>query len=348
MPNAGAALLETRIPSPKPEWLSQLKEKIIEPELPIIDPHHHLWDMRGNRYLLDELIEDLGSGHNVVATVFLECAAMYRYEGPPQMRPIGETEFVNGIAAMAASGNYGKTKICAGIVGFADLTLGASVIEVLEAQINAGGGKFKGIRYGAGFDKSDVINNSHTNPPPGLYGTHKFREGFAKLADYSLSFEAWLYHTQIDEVSMLADAFPDQNIVLNHFGGPIGIGPYENKRAEVFANWKKSILNLSKRANVYVKLGGLGMVLNGYQFENRQIPPNSNELANEWRPFFETTIEAFGPDRCMFESNFPVDKVTSTYAVYWNTFKRLVSHATKDDKRYLFHDTAKNFYRLDL
>ena len=245
MPNAGAALLETRIPSPKPEWLSQLSEKIIEPELPIIDPHHHLWDMRGNRYLLDELIEDLGSGHNVVATVFLECAAMYRSEGPPQMRPIGETEFVNGIAAMAASGKYGKTKICAGIVGFADLTLGASVIEVLEAQINAGGGKFKGIRYGAGFDESDVINNSHTNPPPGLYSNHKFREGFAKLADYSLSFEAWLYHTQIDEVSMLADAFPDQNIVLNHFGGPIGIGPYENKRAEVFANWKKSILNLS-------------------------------------------------------------------------------------------------------
>ena len=295
MPNAGAALLETRIPSPKLEWLSQLKEKIIEPELPIIDPHHHLWDMRGNRYLLDELIEDLGSGHNVVATVFLECAAMYRSEGPPQMRPIGETEFVNGIAAMAASGKYGKTKICAGIVGFADLTLGASVIEVLEAQINAGGGKFKGIRYGAGFDESDVINNSHTNPPPGLYSNHKFREGFAKLADYSLSFEAWLYHTQIAEVSMLADAFPAQNIVLNHFGGPIGIGPYENKRAEVFANWKKSILNLSKRPNVFVKLGGLGMVLNGYRFENKQMPPNSNELANEWRPFFETTIEAFGP-----------------------------------------------------
>ncbi len=344
----GSQLLEKRIPSPKADWLSQIKEEIIEPEIPIIDPHHHLWDMKGNRYLLDELLEDIGSGHNIVATVFLECAAMYRSRGPIEMRSIGETEFVNGIAAMSASGKYGKSKICAGIVGFADLTLGASVSEVLEAQVNVGGGRFKGVRYGAGFNESEVINNSHTNPPPELYKNKKFREGFAKLADYSLSFDAWLYHTQINDVSMLADAFPNQNIVLNHFGGPIGIGPYANKRAEVFASWKQSILNLSKRSNVYVKLGGLGMVLNGYQFENRQFPPSSDELANEWKPFFETTIDAFGPERCMFESNFPVDKVTSSYAVYWNTFKKIVLDASPTEKRFLFHDTAKNFYNLDV
>ena len=181
-----------------------------------------------------------------------------------------------------------------------------------------------------------------------LYLNEKFREGFSKLADYNLSFDAWLYHTQINDVSTLADAFPNQNIVLNHFGGPIGIGPYEDKRAEVFASWKQSILNLSKRANVYIKLGGLGMVLNGYQFENQQLPPSSNELANEWKPFFETTINAFGPERCMFESNFPVDKVTSSYAVYWNTFKRIALHASPTEKRFLFHDTAKNFYNMDV
>ena len=344
MQQDGSQLLEKRIPSPKVEWLSQIKEEIIEPEIPIIDPHHHLWDMKGNRYLLDELLEDLASGHNIVATVFLECAAMYRSGGPIHMRSIGETEFVNGIAAMSASGKYGKSKICAGIVGFADLTLGASVSEVLEAQVNAGGGRFKGIRYGAGFNESEVINNSHTNPPPELYSNEKFREGFAKLADYNLSFDAWLYHTQINDVSMLADAFPNQNIVLNHFGGPIGIGPYEDKRAEVFASWKQSILNLSKRSNVYVKLGGLGMVLNGYQFENQQLPPSSNELANKWKPFFETTIDAFGSERCMFESNFPVDRRSVSYHVLWNAFKKMILDYPDEDKNKLFFKNAKDVY----
>ncbi|MBH68943.1 MAG: amidohydrolase [Rhodospirillaceae bacterium] len=346
MTSEGESLLQSRIPSPNPEWLSQVREDIIEPDLPIIDPHHHLWDMKGNRYLLDNLLADLGSGHNIVATVFLECAAMYRSDGPIHMRPIGETEFVNGIAAMAASGKYGKTKICAGIVGFADLTLGASVAEVLEAQIAAGNGRFKGTRYGAGYDPSPEINNSHTNPPPGIYNNTKFREGFSKLKDYDLSFEAWLYHTQISDVCSLADAFPDQRIVLNHFGGPMGIGPYMGKTEAVFSDWKKSIKDLSKRPNVYAKLGGLGMVINGYKFEERSAPPSSEALAGLWRPYFEETIQAFGVQRCMFESNFPVDKVTSTYAVYWNLFKRIASGATASDKKYLFHDTAKTFYNL--
>lgn len=348
MENEGERLLQSRIPSPDVNWLSQLSEEIIEPELPIIDPHHHLWDMKRNKYLLDELLNDLNAGHNIVATVFLECASMYRADGPRHLTPIGETEFVNGIAAMSASGKYGNTKICAGIVGFADLTLGAPVEEVLEAQILAGNGRFKGIRYGAGYDKSPEINNSHTNPTPGIYGDTSFREGFAKLKEFELSFEAWLYHTQINDVSSLADAFPEQHIVLNHFGGPIGIGPYKNRREELFPIWRQAIEELAKRQNVFAKLGGLGMIINGYKFENRSVPPSSEELAATWRPFFEVAIEAFGPKRCMFESNFPVDKVTSSYAVYWNLFKRIAKGATTDEKKFLFHDTANNFYRLDL
>jgi predicted TIM-barrel fold metal-dependent hydrolase len=348
MSNEGETALEARIPSPNSWWLDRITEEILEPGLPIIDPHHHLWDMKGKRYLLEDLLGDLNSGHNIVATVFLECASMYKKDGPHHMRPIGETEFVNGIAAMSASGKYGKTAICAGIVGFADLTMGASVEDVLIAQISAGNGRFKGIRYGAGYDPSPNINNSHTDPPFGLYNDITFREGFAKLNQFNLSFEAWLYHTQIGDVISLAEAFPDQKIVLNHFGGPLGIGPYGGKQKEVFHKWKEAINALSKHSNVYVKLGGLGMVINGYQLDKRDTPPSSIELSDLWRPYFDATIEAFSPKRCMFESNFPVDKVTSSYAVYWNCFKRIAQNASHEEKQFLFHDTANHFYKLDL
>ena len=348
MTNEGELTLEERIPAPNASWLAQISEEILEPNLPIIDPHHHLWDMKGKQYLLNDLLSDLDSGHNIVATVFLECASMYRKSGPEHLKPIGEIEFVNGIAAMSASGKYGNTAICAGIIGFADLTMGACVEEVLNLQTLAGGSRFKGIRYGAGYDPSSHINNSHTNPPPGIYNDRSFREGFAKLKQFDLSFEAWLYHPQIDDVISLARDFPAQPIVLNHFGGPIGIGPYKNKRDQIFTEWKQSIQALSKCPNVFAKLGGLGMVLNGYQFESNSTPPSSSELAELWSPYFETTIEAFGTNRCMFESNFPVDKVTSTYAVYWNCFKRIAQNASTGEKQQLFHDTAKRFYRLQV
>ena len=338
--------LERRIPTPRPEWLSKREEEILEPELEIIDPHHHLWDMSGRRYLIDELLGDLGSGHRIVATVFLECAAMYRAGGPERLRPVGEVEFVNGIAAMSASGRYGPTRICEGIVGFADLTLGGAVEEVLAALVAAGNGRFRGTRYGAGHDPSPDINNSHTNPPPGIYADPVFREGFAKLADFDLSFEAWLYHPQLDDIAGLADAFPGQRMVLNHCGGPLGIGPYAGRREDILAGWQASMRELARRSNVHVKLGGLGMIINGYRFEDRAIPPGSEELADAWRPWFETLIEAFGVERCMFESNFPVDKVTAGYAIYWNAFKRISAGASAEEKRALFHDTAARFYRI--
>ena len=346
MASDGSAALERRIPAPRPEWLARVSEEVLEPELAIIDPHHHLWDMPGRRYLLDELLDDLGSGHRIVATVFLECAAIYRAGGPERLRPVGEVEFVNGIAAMSASGRYGSTRICEGIVGFADLTLGGAVEEVLEALVAAGNGRFRGTRYGAGHDPSPEINNSHTNPPPAIYADPVFREGFAKLADFDLSFEAWLYHPQLGDVAGLADAFPGQRMVVNHCGGPLGIGPYDGRREEIFPAWQASMRELARRGNVHVKLGGLGMVINGYRFEDRPAPPGSAELADAWRPWFETLIEAFGVDRCMFESNFPVDKVTSGYAVYWNAFKRIAAAATSNEKRALFHDTAARFYRI--
>lgn len=330
------------------EWLDLTREEIIEPGLPIVDPHHHLWDFPQHRYLLNDLLADTGSGHRIESTVFIECTACYRADGPEEMKPVGEVEFVNGIAAMSASGAYGDTRVAAGIVGTADLTLGARVEEVLRAQMTVAGHRFKGIRYAAGWeDKTPEVHNSHTNPPPHLYRDHKkFREGFAVLGKLGLTFDAWLYHPQLPDVVDLARAFPEQPIVMDHCGGPLGVGWYAGKRDEIFAQWKKDIGELAACPNVLMKLGGIGMRINGFEFHKRERPPSSQELADAWRPYIETCIEAFGVKRCMFESNFPVDKISGSYALYWNAFKRLAAGASAAEKAALFRDTAKAFYRL--
>jgi predicted TIM-barrel fold metal-dependent hydrolase len=324
-----------------------MPEPILEPDLPICDPHHHLWDFPQSRYLLPELLEDLTSGHKVESTVFVECGSFYRAAGPEPMSFVGETEFVGGVAAMAASGRYGQILACEGIVGRADLSYGAAVEAVLESHVRAGNGRFKGIRHAGAYDPDPGIRRSHTNPPPGLYAHPKFREGFAKLGELGLSFEAWQYHPQIGEVAALADANPTVLILLNHVGGPLGIGPYEGKREEVFAAWKPAIEDLAKRPNVFVKLGGLGMPICGFGFHHRDPKPGSAELAEAWRPYVETCIEAFGPERSMFESNFPVDRASCDYATLWNALKRIAAGASADEKALLFKDTARRFYRLN-
>ena len=327
-------------------WLALQEEQVLEPELPICDPHHHLWDSAAHRYLLPDLLADLYCGHDVRSTVFIEASAMYRAEGAAELRPLGETEFVNGAAAMSASGGYGPAQACAGIIGFADLALGAPVEAVLEKHLAVTGGRFRGIRHTVAFEPSGVIRWSNCKPPEHLMSDQKFREGFGRLHGLGLSFEAWLYHPQIPELVELARAFPDQPIVLNHLGGPLGIGPYQGKREEIFPQWRASITELAQCPNVFMKLGGLGMRIIGYDFFKRERPPGSEELAEISRPYMETAIEAFGPERCMFESNFPVDKVSFSYNVCWNAFKRLASGASASEKAALFHDTAVRFYRL--
>jgi L-fuconolactonase len=315
-------------------------EPILEPALPIIDPHHHL----GPRYLLDDLLQDTGSGHNIVATVFIQAAAMYREKGPVAMRPVGETEFVNGIAAMSASGLYGKTRACAGIVGHADLRLGSAVEPVLSALVRAAGDRFKGIRHITAWDASipQVFPASAH-----LMADQTFREGFATLGKMGLSFDAWMYHPQIDELAQLAAAFPDTRIVLNHMGTPLGIGAYIGKRQAVFPEWAASIKALAVHPNVFVKLGGFGMTSFGIGFGEAGTPLSSDQLAARVRPYVETCIAAFGTSRCMFESNFPVDKAAFSYHVLWNTCKLLAKGASDTEKAELFTGTAARFYRLD-
>ncbi|MDP6688797.1 MAG: amidohydrolase family protein [Alphaproteobacteria bacterium] len=333
------------------EWLAQVVEETIDPELPICDPHHHLWEFKyervAHRYLLDEILEDLNSGHNVVSTVFIECGAMIRAHGPVPLRMVGETEFVNGIAAMSASGEYGKARVAAGIVGHADLCLGADVAGVLEAHLLAGGGRFRGIRHSCTWDAAPDVPNARCEPPQHLYQQENFRAGFAQLARHDMSFEGWCYHTQIAELTELAQAFPDTTIILDHFGGPLGIGPYEGKLEENFAQWQSDISDLARCENVVAKLGGINMELNGFGWHERDRPPSSEELMLATKPYYEHTIEQFGAGRCMFESNFPVDMCSCSYNVLWNSFKRLTADYSADEKAKLFHDTATRIYRLD-
>jgi predicted TIM-barrel fold metal-dependent hydrolase len=330
-------------------WLAKRpREAAQEPDLPIIDPHHHFWDTphRGS-YFLPDLLADIGGGHNIVSTVFMECQAMYRRHGPREMAPVGEVEFVAGIAAMSASGNYGPCRVAEAIIGHADLTLGARVRDVLDAEVDAGGGRFRGIRHGVAWDVNPSVGKFASRVvPPHLVRDATFREGFAELGKLGLTFESWQYHPQLPDAIDLARAFPGTTIILNHVGGVLGVGPYSGRRPEILAGWLKDIKEFAKCPNVNVKLGGIGMTSFGFEFHERDIPPSSEDLAAAWRQYIEPCIEAFGVDRCMFESNFPPDKQSGGYTELWNAFKRITSGASAAEKTALYSGTAARVYNL--
>lgn len=343
-----------------------MKEDIVDPDLPIIDPHHHLWDLRplvgafpeplhpfietvaqSAHYTFDQLQADTRSGHRVIGTVFMECGAFYDPSRGEEMKVVGEVEFVNGVAAQGASGLYGAYRPCAGIVGHANLQLGERVTPVLEALIAAGNGRFRGIRHAAAWDADPNVLGPPFHAPEGLYRDAKFREGFAELGKLDLTFDAWLLEPQLGDVIDLARAFPDQSIVLDHCGTPLGIAAYDGKLGENFERWRSSIEELAQCENVVVKLGGLAMPFCAMPGEGPTDSIGSQDLADMWRPYVETCIEAFGPNRAMFESNYPVDKWAGSYATLWNALKRLASGASPEEKHALFAGTAARVYRIE-
>jgi predicted TIM-barrel fold metal-dependent hydrolase len=323
------------------------EEDILDPARRIVDPHHHLWDRGGQRYLIEDIASDLASGHNVVATVYVEARSMYRASASEAFRPVGEVEFANGMAAMSASGGYGPATVCAGIVGHANLLLGDDVRAVLEPEMSAGQGRFRGIRHSTAWDADPDVAHMYATRPKGLLLDPAFRKGYAHLAPLGLSYDAWLFHPQIGELTDLARAFPETKIILDHCGGPAGTGQYAHRRDEIFKTWKASIAEIAKCPNVVVKLGGLAMCLLGYDFHERARPPSSEQLATAWRPYIETCIEAFGPARAMFESNFPPDKGQCSYQVIFNAFKRIAAPLSETEKDALFSKTATDTYRLE-
>ncbi|WP_033288958.1 amidohydrolase family protein [Amycolatopsis jejuensis] len=320
------------------EWLARHVESPLAPEIRILDPHHHLFDPH---YLTAEFEDDLDAVEEVAATIFVECGQHYRTAGPVPERPAGETEFAAGLARTA-----GRNGLAAAIVGHADLTLGADVEAALAAHFAVADGRFRGVRHLSAFDPDPAVTRPVSRPEPGLLGRNEFRRGFAVLARLGLTFDAWCYHPQIPEVTELAQAFPDVPIVLDHLGGPLGIGTYATARDQVFRDWSASMADLSRRENVQVKLGGLGMRSMGQQLGVAAEPPSSERLATVMRPWVETAVELFGAERCMFESNFPVDKASYAYRTFWNACKRLTAGSSEPERAALFGGTAARVYRV--
>ena len=319
-------------------------EPALEPELPICDAHHHLWQRPPEIYLLNDLLDDLNCGHNIVSTVAIECGYGYRQSGREELKPVGEVEFLDGAARRASAEPEIKTRIAAAIVGSADLALGDAVAPVLEAHMAASPNRFRGIRHSTTWDASGALRS---DAPQGMLADRNFRRGFVWLKNLNLSFDAWLYHPQLGELADLARAFPDVAIVLNHIGAPLGVGPYAGKRDQVFQLWSRGIAEVASCPNAVVKLGGVGSARSGYDWHERAIKPSSEELAHLLKPYFEWCIENFGADRCMFESNFPVEKRSNSYVVVWNAFKRITKNLPARERAALFHDTAARIYRID-
>jgi predicted TIM-barrel fold metal-dependent hydrolase len=318
---------------------------VIDPERPLIDPHHHLWRRPAGSYLLDDLWSDTSSGHRVEKTVFIECRAHYREAGPERLRCVGETEFVREIARESALGGEGRAQI-AGIVSHADLTLGPAVEEVLHAHAEAGAGLFRGIRHAGARDPHPEVLSIPGRAAESLYSRADFREGMRVLAKAGFSYDTWHYHHQNRAFCELARAVPEATMILDHFGTPLGVGPYASQREAIFAQWRIDIAQLAQCPNVFAKLGGLAMPDNGFGWDKRERPATSDELVEMQRRYYLHAIECFGPDRCMFESNFPVDKRSIGYRVLWNAFKKLAREFSADEQHAMFYGTAARVYRL--
>jgi L-fuconolactonase len=312
------------------QWLQRHHEDALEPALPIVDAHHHFYDRPGWRYLNDEYRADARSGHAIRASVYMQALTRYRASGPEALKPVGETAYVEEATDATAPADA-TPRLAAGIVGYADLRLGAEVREVLEAHVEAGRGRFRGVRHLTTWDADPSLANPLTAAPKGLLADRSYRAGLAELAPLGLSYDAWLFFAQLPELFDTVKVLPDTTFIVDHCGGVVRIGAYQE---------------LARLPNVHVKLGGLGMRINGFDFDKGETPPSSELLARTWKPWIETCIEAFGADRCMFESNFPVDKGSYSYAVGWNAFKRLTAGCSAAERQALFEGTATRVYRL--
>ena len=325
------------------EWLSKLREDVIDPAREIVDPHHHLWPKPHLSYDLEELWSDTDDGHNVTATVFMECGSAYRKDGPEHLRPVGETEFVTAASERAAQSPE-KAQIAA-IIAHADLRRD-DLDETLDAHEAAAKGRFRGIRHAGACDPNPEALSIAGRAPRGLYADAHFRRGVARLGERGLTYDTWNYHHQIRDFTALARAVPGTVMVLDHFGTPLGVGEYAGKRNEIFARWKDDIAELAECPNVFAKLGGMAMPDNGFGWNTREVPPSSDEFVEAQAPWYHHAIKSFGPERCMFESNFPVDRLSISYRTLWNGLKKIAADYPETAKAALFSGTARKVYKL--
>lgn len=325
-------------------WLAQINEDVLDPDRDIVDPHHHLWPQPSMGYNFPELLSDTTDGHRVSQTVYMECGAAYFENGPEHLKCVGETEFIANAAKLAMH-QESPTQI-AGLVARADLR-DENLDSTLNAHEVAAEGLFRGIRQAGacseGIEGLIIPGGAEAH----LFEQDEFRRGVEHLGALGLTYDTWLYHFQLPEFVELARAVPDTTMILDHFGTPLGVGPFADQREAIFEKWKVDIAELAKCPNVFMKLGGLAMPDNGFCWYGRELPPSSDEFVDAQAPYYAHTIACFGPERCMFESNFPVDRLSVSYRVLWNAFKKMTAHFSEDDKNLLFSGVARKAYRLE-
>lgn len=330
----------------RPDWLNLVSEYPVEPDLPIIDSHHHLWKLPRETYLQDEFLGDFG-GHNIIASIYAECGAMYRRDGPAHLRSVGEIEFANGIAAQSANGLYGDTRLCAAIIGYADLDLGVVVGETLDAHLSRAPDRYRGIRCWVARDPDGALEPMR-GAAPGRMASSAFRQGVREVARRGLTVDLWIFHHQLPELTALARAEPEVTIILDHLATPLGVGAHANRKDEIFGRWRADLAELALCPNVRVKLGGLTMQFTGFGWHDRRRPPASDELVAALADYYHAAIDLFGPARCMFESNFPVDKRACSYGVLWNAHKKIAARYSSGEKTMMMCGTAARTYRIAL
>ena len=325
------------------EWLGPLKEDIIDPEREIIDPHHHLWHHPATLYDLDNLWSDTGSGHNVIQTVFVECGSSYREDGPDHLRPVGETTFVTERAFLSRDNPQQAT--ISGIVARAELTH-LQLDDILDAHEEAGRGLFRGIRHAGAYAEHPEVLSIPGGAPKDLYEDEAFRKGVARLGERGLTYDTWHYHYQNRSFCELARAVPETMMILDHFGTPLGVGPYASEREAIFETWKEDVAAIAECPNVVAKLGGLAMPDNGFGWDKRPDPPTSDEFVEAQARYYLHMINCLGPERCMFESNFPVDRLSISYPVLWNGLKKIAAGFSNAEQDLMFSGTARRIYQI--
>lgn len=336
----------------RPDWLALRHEAAVDPDQPVLDSHHHLYHRPGLRYLLDAYLADVDCGHRIIASVAVQARAMLRAEGPPELAALGETEFLNGQAAISASGGYGAARVAAGIVGHVDLRLGAGVREVLERHVSAAGGRadqggrFCGIRQPLAWDADPSLLNLAYFTTETLANAPEFLDGLRLLARMGLTFDIWAFYPQLPLLAKLARAVPDLTFVLDHLGGLIRAGRLQGR--DIFADWRAGLSQIAACPNVVVKLSGLGMRLSDFGHDAQPLPPSSEQLAVVWAPWVMTAVDLFGPSRCMWGSNFPVDKGSYGMGVGLNAYKRLLAGLSPNERDDIFWRTASRCYGLPL
>jgi len=324
-------------------------EAVLDPDIAILDAHHHLFDRPHLRYLLDDYLADVNAGHKIIGSVYIETQAFARADGAEELRPVGEVEFANGVATIMASGVYGPCRVAAGIVGFADMTLGDRVAATLDASMAAAPQRFRGVRQIALSHPNEATLRFLTHRPPAdLLNSPAFRAAYRHLGPRGPSFDATVLHHQLPEVAQLAADYPDTTIVLDHAGLAMAMHVGPDGREDVFQAWRRNMMELARRPSVVCKVGGLGTAYWGFGFNERPDPIGYQELAAAWKPYVETAIEAFGADRCMMESNYPNDGRSCGFVPLWNAMKYIVRSHTAEEKAALFRGTAARVYRVDL